>query len=103
MFEALSHFYQLGNYVTFTDGLAGLAWAEAELGHLEKAAYLFGAIEQADQVHGARMTFENVYFQKPIMKDLQSRQSIQQFKDAIEKGRSTTLDEIAREITSHVS
>ena len=98
MREALTYFYRLSNYVTLTYCLVGLAWAQAELGHPEQAAYLLGAIEKADQTLRVRIAFEDVYFHKPIVKDLQSREDIQRFRETIEKGRNVSLDQIAKEI-----
>jgi tetratricopeptide (TPR) repeat protein len=98
MLEALPYFTRLGNYVLFGDALVGLAWAEAEMGHPAQAAYLVGAVENADQNHRTGVTFEDIYFHQPILNDLQSRESIRGFQAEIEKGRNSTLDEVTKEI-----
>jgi predicted ATPase/DNA-binding SARP family transcriptional activator len=98
MHEAFARFYRLGNYVTTTDALVGLAWAEAELGYLEQAAFLLGVIEKADQTLKGKVSFEETYFHQPIVKDLQSRKNIQILKDALERGRNSNFDQVVKEI-----
>ena len=98
MREALAHYHRLGNYFTLTECIVGLAWAEAELGRSDQAAYLLGVIEKADQTFRISNIFEDVYFRRPIIADLQSRLDSMKYKDAIERGRNMTLDQVAKEI-----
>jgi tetratricopeptide (TPR) repeat protein len=98
MCEALPYVYELGNYVTLTECLLGLAWAEAEAGHLEQAAYLFGTVTKADETDRVRMGVEDIYFHRPIVADLQSRLKEEKYQAAWERGRRATLDQVTKEI-----
>src|SRR5215213_9822433 len=60
MREALAYMYEISNFATLSECLLGLAWAEAQGGHFEQAAYLFGAVTRADETEKIKMEFENL-------------------------------------------
>jgi tetratricopeptide (TPR) repeat protein len=97
MREALAYFYDLGNQATLAEALLGLAWVAAEEGEFEQAAYLLGTVMKADETDRMRMGFEDIYFHRPIIADLQLKLE-QSFRAAIERGRNATLDQVAKEI-----
>jgi hypothetical protein len=98
MREALEYMYEIGNFVTLAECLLGLAWTHAEEGNFEQAAYLFGAVTKADETQKLKMEFEHSYFHKPLLADLQSRLQDSAYREALERGRNTTLDQVAKEI-----
>jgi len=98
MREALTYMYEISNFATLAECLLGLAWAEAEQGNFEQAAYLFGAVTKADETQKLKMEFEHFYFHKPVLANLQSRLQDAAHEEALEKGRNTTLDQVAKEI-----
>jgi non-specific serine/threonine protein kinase len=102
MREALPYAYEIGNYVMFTDCLVGLAWAETEMQNYDQAAYLLGVIETADKTYQIKSTFEDVYFRRPVLADLLSRVETVKYVDALEKGRTSTLDQVAKEILKNI-
>ena len=71
MREALTYMYEISNFATLAECLLGLAWAEAEQGNFEQAAYLFGAVTKADETQKLKMEFEHFYFHKPVLANLQ--------------------------------
>jgi predicted ATPase/DNA-binding SARP family transcriptional activator len=98
MREALSYMYEISNFATLAECLLGLAWADAEQGNLEQAAYLLGAVTRADETEKIKMEFENLYFHQPVIFDLRSRLKDVNDQGAFEKGRNATLDQAAKEI-----
>lgn len=98
MREALSYMYDISNYATLAECLLGLAWTHAEQGNLEQAAYLVGAVMKADESQKLKMEFEHFYFHLPILAELQSRLQDTLYREALEQGRNTTLDQVAKEI-----
>ena len=93
-----AHFLHLGNYITLTDCLVGLAWAEFEVGHPEKSAYIVGAIQKAEETFQVRASFEETYFHKPVMTDLKSRLDLVKYEEDRERGYKANLDEVAKDI-----
>jgi tetratricopeptide (TPR) repeat protein len=100
LLDAVPSYYQIGNYATLTDCLVGLAWVEAENSRLDRAAYLLGAVEQANLISWIRMGFEDIYFHQPIVADLRSRFGTH-YDDAIERGRKANLDELVKELVGN--
>jgi predicted ATPase/DNA-binding SARP family transcriptional activator len=98
MRAAGAHFLHLGNYITLTDCLVGLACAELELGHPENSAYIVGAIQKAEETFPVRMSFEEMYFHKPVMADLKSRLDLIKYEKDRERGYKANLDEVAKDI-----
>ena len=97
--EALPVFQQIGNYIAIVDCAIGLAWAAAEAGQLDRAAYLLGAAEKGNQIYGRKYYFEYVFFYQPIRADLISRFD-GKYGTAIEKGRNANLDEVVKDIVA---
>jgi predicted ATPase/DNA-binding SARP family transcriptional activator len=98
MREALAYMYEIRNYSTLAECLLGLAWMHAEEGDLEQTAYLVGAVLAADETQTLKMEFEHLYFHKPLLADLLSRLQDEKQQEALEKGRNSTLDQVAKEI-----
>ena len=98
MREALTYMYDINNFATLAECLLGLAWAEAEQGNVERAAYLFGAVTRADETEKIKMEFEHLYFHQPVVANLRSRLGDANHRAAFEKGRQATLDQVAKEI-----
>jgi hypothetical protein len=90
--------YEISNLATLAECVLGLAWAEAEWENFEQAAYLLGAVTKADETQKLKMEFEHLYFHTPLIADLQSRLQDAAHHETFEKGRNTTLDQVAKEI-----
>jgi hypothetical protein len=71
---------------------------EAEGGKLEQAAYLIGAVTKADETQKLKMEFEHFYFHQPLLAELHVRLQDPVYQVALEQGRNTTLDRVAKEI-----
>jgi tetratricopeptide (TPR) repeat protein len=98
MREALAYMYEIRNYATLAECLLGLAWTHAEEGDLKQAAYLAGAVVTADETQTLKMEFEHLYFHQPILAELGSRLQDEKHQEAFERGRTRTLDQVAKEI-----
>jgi tetratricopeptide (TPR) repeat protein len=95
--ETLPYFYQNGNYITLADCIMGLASAANGAEQLERAAFLLGAAEQANQMHGRKTFFEYDYFYQPVWAELHARLD-KKYQPAIDQGRRANLDEVVKEL-----
>jgi len=98
MVEAMAYFYQIGNYITLSESLLGLAWVAAQEGKFERSAWLLGAVMKADEFDRVRMGFEENYFHQPLMKELQTSLQDKKFHDVIERGQNATIDQVVAEV-----
>jgi tetratricopeptide (TPR) repeat protein len=98
MRQALTYMYDICNFATLAECLLGFAWTEAEEGNFNRAAYLLGAVTKADETQKLKMEFEHFYFHQPILAELQSRLQDTAYQEALENGRNTTLDQVAKEM-----
>ena len=97
--EAMPYFHQIGNYASLADCLIGIAWAAYEAGRQEQAAYLLGSVEGINQTVERKVYFEYDYFNQPLCADLRARLGTE-YKESIEKGRKTNVDEIVKHLMS---
>lgn len=98
MREALAYYYEMNSYIILTECLLGLAWVEAQSGRSEQAAYLLGAILQTDATNRLRSGFEDIYFHKPLIVQLQSQLPEEQYREELDRGRRSDVLSIAAEL-----
>jgi tetratricopeptide (TPR) repeat protein len=95
--EAMHIFPQIGNYIGLVDCVVGMAWVAAKRNELERAAYLLGAAEKANETYGRKYFFEYDYFYQPIRDALIVRFA-GKYGSFLEQGRHADFDEVVKNI-----